>query len=148
MKGVSVDCGLKTMATVSLADLVDSSPDLKEALMESGLETEGDEPIPYADLLRRAQPVPMVVAVKEDLMKQPVAMPTHPGSLERSVPDDKLQMLHDPFFRANPPSSELVDLVVEAVPGADKHVAARDEFRRETRSLLQSERTASQGSGR
>ena len=147
-KGVSVDCGLKTMATVSLAELVDSAPDLKEAMMERGLATaDSTEPVPYADLLRKAQPVPMVVAVKEDLMKQPVAHPTHPASLERCVPDEKLAMLAwDPFFRANPPSSELVDLVAEAVPGADKHVAAREDFRRETRAALHSERVASGGS--
>ena len=50
------------------------------------------------------------------------------------------------------PSTEMrgavsdVDLVVEAVPGADKHVAAREDFRRETRAALHSERVASSGS--
>ena len=147
-KAVSVDCGLKTMASVSLGDLVDSSPELKEALMEHGLQNpQSSEPIPHTEHLRRAQPVPMVVAVKEDLMKQPVAAPTHPASLERSVPDEKLRMLNDSFFRANPPSSELVDLVVEAVPGADKYVEARDNYRREQRSALHSERNAMSGKG-
>ena len=89
----------------------------------------------------------LLTVKKEDLMKQPVAAPTHPASLERSVPDEKLRMLNDSFFRANPPSSELVDLVVEAVPGADKYVEARDNYRREQRSALHSERNAMSGKG-
>ena len=147
-KAVSVDIGIKTPASVSLPDLIDCSPDLKEALYERGLETPGGtEPLPYNDLLRKAKPVPMTVAVKEDMMKQPIAIPVHPAALQRSVPDEKMDLLMDPFFRNNPPASELVDLVVEAVPGADKHVAAREDFRREQRAALQAERMASSGDG-
>lgn len=146
-KGVSVDCGLKSMATVSLADLVDSSPDLKEALIERGLENPTDtEPLPHNDLLRQAKPVPMVVAVPEDLMRQPVANPVHPAALARDVPDEKLAMLADAFFRNIPPSAEVVNLVVEAVPHADKHVQAREDFRREQRALLQA--SGDRGGGR
>jgi hypothetical protein len=141
-KGVSGDCGLKNMATVSLNDLVDCVPELKEALVDRGLaDSESTESLPYADLLRRASVVPMSVPVKEDLMDQPIATPVHPRALERCLPDEKLHMLSDPFFRANPPSSELVDLVVEAVPGADRHVAAREEFRREQRAASSARRS-------
>lgn len=149
-KAIAVDCGLKTMASVSLNDLIDASPDLKEALLMHALENPDDgkdAPSPHLELLRSAKPVPMSIMVKEDLMKQPVASPVHPAALERCVPDAKLEMLADPFFRANPPSSELVDLVVEAVPGADKHVAAREDFRREQRALMNAERGASSGRG-
>ena len=59
----------------------------------------------------------------------------------------KLRILNDDFFRAAPPAAELVDLVVEAVPGADRHVAAREDFRREQRTALHTERVASGGKG-
>ena len=144
-KGVSVDLGLKTMATVSLTDLVDASPHFKQALIERGLtdaqeakaaelqgaaegqgaaelqgaeeggaaggaageaadaeaggaEARATEPLAYADLMRRAQPVPMLVAVKEDLMKQPIASPIHPAALERSIPESECF-----FWRAHQP---------------------------------------------
>ena len=105
----------------------------------------GTEPLPYEDLLRRAQPVPMSVALKEDFMNQAVATPVHPSALERCVPGAKLRMLSDPFFRANPPSSELVDLIVEAVPGADRSVAAKDDYKREQRAAMHSEQLATGG---
>ena len=64
-RGVSVDIGIKTMATVSLADLVDSSPHLKEGLIERGLASpDSTEPLPHNELIRKAKPVPMVVALK------------------------------------------------------------------------------------
>ena len=140
-QGVSVDIGLKTMATVSLSDLVDASPQLKEKLFERALSSpkETTTPVPMDDLLRKPMAIPMSVAVPEDMMKQPVASALHPRALDRKIADEKLQVLTDPFFRANPPSSELVDLVVEHVPGADKHVAAKEELRREQRAAMQLE---------
>ena len=60
----------------------------------------------------------------------------HSGALGRCVADEKLRALTDPYFRANPPSSELVDLVVEAVPGADRSAAAKDDYKREQRAAM------------
>ena len=59
--------------------------------------------------------------------------------------DEKLRALTDPYFRANPPSSELVDLIVEAVPGADRSVAAKDDYKREQRAAMHSEQLATGG---
>ena len=70
-------------------------------------------------------------------MKQPIASTVHPRALEKRLPDQTLKVLSDQFFRATPPNSELIDLVVEAVPGADKSTAARDDFRREQRQAMQ-----------
>ena len=70
-------------------------------------------------------------------MKQPIASTVHPRALEKNLPDQTLKVLSDQFLCATPPSSELVDLVVEAVPGADKHTAVRDEFKREQRMSMQ-----------
>ena len=147
-KAVEVDIGLKTFVSVGLTDLIDASPDLKEELMMRALDgppPEAGAPSPHLELLRHAKPVPMSVMVKEDMMKQPVGVPVHPAALERCVPDEKLDLLQDPFFRATPPSSELVELVVDAVPGADKHVSAREDFRRDQRAMLHNERMTQAG---
>lgn len=148
--GVSVDVGLKSFATVGVSELVDASPDLKRSLMHRALEdskagSSGGGAVPYRDLLRRPATVPMAVHVKEDIMSLPVATALNPAALQARVPDEKLELLSDPFFRANPPSSELVNLVVEGVPGADKHVAAKDEHRRERRAAFHSQMAASTG---
>ena len=133
--GVTVDVGLKTMPTISLSELVDSSPEFKEALIQRALDDpDGTAPVEHADLLRRNLTVPLAVHVKEDLMKTPIATPMHPSALTPRIPDEKLQMLDDEFFRANPTSAELLDLVTEGVPGADRHVAAKDEWKREVRN--------------
>ena len=81
-------------------------------------------------------------------MKQPIASPVHPQALERCLPEEKIRVLQDAFFRNNPPSSELYELVAEAVPGADRHVTAREDFRREMRSALHNERAATAGGGK
>lgn len=144
--GVSVDIGLKAFATVGLSELVEATPELKHSLVQRALDDpKGSKVVPYGDLLRRPATVPMAVHVKEDLMSLPIATALHPAALQARVPDDKLDLLSDPFFRANPPSSELVNLVVEGVPGADKHVAAKDEHRRERRAAFHSEMAASRG---
>ena len=97
-QGVTVDLGLKTMATISLTDLVEASPKLKETLYERALSTPGDSaPVKMDDLLRKPSTVPMSVAVREDLMAQPIASAVHPAALERKVSDEKLQMLNDSF---------------------------------------------------
>jgi hypothetical protein len=88
----------------------------------------------HEDLLRQAAPVPMAVMTKEDIMKLPVAAAVHPRALERTLSEDKRNLLKDPFFRNNPPCDELQDLVVEAVPGADANVEARENFKREERN--------------
>ena len=62
-QGVTVDLGLKTMATISLTDLVEASPKLKETLYERALSTPGDSaPVKMDDLLRKPSTVPMSVA--------------------------------------------------------------------------------------
>lgn len=148
-RGVSVDIGLKEHATVGLSEIVDASPDLKRALMQRALDDpEGSGPVDHNDLLRKKATVPMAVHTKEDLLSMPVASPVHPSALQSRLPDEKLDLLLDPFFRANPPSGELVDLVVEGVPGADKHVAARDEHRREQRAAIANEWNATGGRNR
>ena len=144
--GVSVDIGLKLFATVGLSELVDATPDLKHSLMQRALDDpEGSRVVPHRDLLRRPATVPMAVHLKEDIMSLPVATALNPAALQARVPDEKLELLSDPFFRANPPSSELVNLVVEGVPGADKHVAAKDEHRRERRAAFHNQMAASTG---
>ena len=158
--GVSVDVGLKSFATVGVSEesvlqqlAATASPDLKRSLMHRALEdskagSSGGGAVPYRDLLRRPATVPMAVHVKEDLMSLPIASALNPAALQARVSDEKLDLLSDPFFRANPPSSELVDLVVEGVPGADKHAAAKDEYRREQRAAFHSEMAASGRGGR
>ena len=141
--GVEVDIGLKNMVTTSLSELVDASPKLKQALLERALEQPGTERVEYTDLLRKNATVSVIVHAQEDILGRPVASVLHPKALEANVPADKLKMLQDPFFRANPPSAELVDLVVEAVPGADRHVAAKDEHRRELRAAAAAARQMS-----
>lgn len=133
MQGVSVDIGLKNMAVVSMFELANASPEFKLAIVESALDpARGDQR--HEDLLRQAAPVPMAVMTKEDIMKLPVAAAVHPRALERTLSEDKRNLLKDPFFRNNPPCDELQDLVVEAVPGADANVEARENFKREERN--------------
>ncbi len=132
-QGVSVDIGLKNMAVVSLSELANSSPDFKLALVESTLDPARSDQR-NEELLRNAAPVPMAVMAKEDIMKLPVAAAVHPRALERTLSEDKRNLLKDPFFRNNPPCDELQDLVVEAVPGADANVEAREHFKREERN--------------
>ena len=124
----SIDIGLKTTVTISGAEFVDASLPMSQEIAES------DDPL--AGLLRRGQPIPMVVPVKEDIVNLPVASAIHPSALARNLPTERLRHLYDPFFRANPQSSELVDLIAGAVPGADRYVAARDDFKREQRAAF------------
>ena len=137
-KAVSVDCGLKNAASVSYTDLIENSPELKASFMDPNIAD-------TTDLLRGAMPLPVSVVVKEDRVSQPIVAPMHSGALGRCVPDEKLRALTDPYFRANPPSSELVDLIVEAVPGADRSVAAKDDYKREQRAAMHSEQLATGG---
>lgn len=143
-QGVSVDIGLKNMATVSVADLADASPSFRQGLYECATAA-GSGRVSPVQLLRQAEPVPMVVAVKEDMMHLPIANATSAASLARAIPSSKLDTLNDAFFRAAPPSAELSDLVLGGVPGADKHVAAREEYRREVRAGHAAARLAAQG---
>ena len=57
----------------------------------------------------------------------------HAGSLERALPRETLSALQDPFFSSRDESTELSDLLVEAVPDADEHATARRNYRRELR---------------
>lgn len=132
-QAVSVDIGLKNMAVVSMSELANASPEFKLALVERALDP-AHSGRPHEELLRQAAPVPMAVMAKEDLMKQPIASAVHARALDRTLSEEKRDLLKDPFFRNNPPSAELFDLVVEAVPGADPRVEAREEIRREERN--------------
>ena len=102
-------------------------------------------PVPHADLLRQRLSVPMSVAVTEDLMQQPVASAVHPASLKRAIASKTIDTLRDDFFRVErgAASADIVDLVVEAVPGADPSVAARQEHRRQKQQLIREAREAS-----
>ncbi len=145
-RGVSVDIGLKTHATISVSDLADASPSFQQQLYERAAAARGGtRRVPHADLLRRAQPVPMAVTVKEDMMQLPIASAVHPAALERSIPSEKLKLLNDKFFTEAPPPPGLTDLVVGGVPGADRHAAVRDEHRREVRANDQAAQAAARG---
>jgi len=150
-QAVSIDIGLKEMAAVSLSELADASSDFKRKLFERALEGQGASDKPIQELLRGTDPVPMVVQVKEDIMKLPVASALHPSGLEKSIPDEKLRLLTDKFFRSanlggqGIPSREILDLIVEAAPGQDPGLEARDTHKREERAAAQAARAASSG---
>lgn len=150
-QGVSIDIGLKSMAVVSLSELADASSDFKRKLFDRALQGESTSEKPYQELLRGTDPVPMVLQVKEDIMKLPVASAVHPSGLEKAIPDEKLRLLTDKFFRsANSggqgiPSREILDLIVEAAPGEDPRVEARETNKREERAASQAARAASSG---
>lgn len=135
-RGVSIDMGMKIPAVVSLSELSDASTDFKRKLIERALDGDSDgQQESTHELLRGTDPVPMVVQVKEDMMNLPIASALHRSGLEKDLPDEKLRLLSDKFFRsANSsgiPSREILDLLVEAVPNADPAVEARDTHRRE-----------------
>ena len=75
---VSVDLGMKKMASASMRDLVDASPQMKQRLLDQA--TPLDAPVPSAAeamardeaALRDAPAVTMAVVVKEDLRLLPV----------------------------------------------------------------------------
>ena len=73
-------------------------------------------------------------------MELPVANAVHPGALARNMPEEPLRMLnHDPFLnecKISGQDNDLIDLVVEGVPGVDTNIEARDKFRRKQRELL------------
>ena len=133
--GISVDIGLKNMTVASVADIADASSEFKEALVTRALDSPDDNR-EFQEILRGTGPIPMVLKVKEDMMKLPIATALHPSGLQRGISREKQQILRDPFFRAHPPSAELFDLIVEAVPGADATVEAREEHRREQRAAM------------
>jgi hypothetical protein len=138
-KAVSIDIGLKNMVHVSVPELVDACPDLKEKLALRALDsTSEDEPVFDQQLLKEGVTVPMAVMVKEDIMDLPIASTVHPCALAHGLPEDKLRVLSDPFLREcrlSGQDDQLVDLVVEGVPGADSHVQTREEYRRRQREL-------------
>ena len=80
---MQVDVGLKSLATVSLADLVDSSPQLKQAFLERAADKTAPMDSSEPALIRNAPSVRMAVLVKEDLERLPVASPVHSPSLLR-----------------------------------------------------------------
>jgi len=133
---MQVDIGLKNPATVSLADLMDASPQLKHAMLERA--AQGDIAKKRPDdpaLMRDAAPVPMAVLVKEDLQRLPVASPVHPDALESKLSPQQLEVLSDPFFKVQEPANaDLIDFATEAVPGMDAHVASKRDYRRERRA--------------
>ena len=156
-QAVSIDIGLKNRAMVSVSELVNASPQLREVLTEqaladierergSGGEASGAESTTSSStlgtfddkVLSGIDPVPMAVSVKEDIMHLPVASAVHPRALERSIPEEPLRMLNfDPFLRECKNSGkdkDLIDLIVEGVPGADPYVEAREAHARMIRT--------------
>lgn len=152
-RGVSIDMGMKIPAVISLSELSDASTDFKRKLIERALDGDSSGQQETQELLRGTDPVPMVVQVKEDMMNLPIASALHRSGLEKDLPDEKLRLLSDKFFRsANSsgiPSREILDLLVEAVPNADPAIEARDTHRREERAAMHAARSAaSSGSAR
>ena len=148
-QAVSIDVGLKNPAAVSVSELVDAAPALKEVVMERALadaQSGRSSSAYHEEMLRNSSPVPMSVCVKEDLMELPVANAVHPGALARNMPEEPLRMLnHDPFLnecKISGQDNDLIDLVVEGVPGVDTNIEARDKFRRKQRELLAAGRAA------
>ena len=156
-KSITVDLGLKSMAQISTRELAASSSQYKQALLDriKGGPLEGQP-----EDLRRAEPIPMSVIIKEDVQRLPITTPVralspfpigilrhppdhtlrptwqiHKASLARQMRDEDLQVLQDPFFNAGPASSELAKLVVDAIPDADPNQTAIKEFRRVQRAL-------------
>ena len=76
-KSISVDLGLKNMAQISTRELAASSSQYKQALIDriKGGPLEGQP-----EDLRRAEPIPMAVIVKEDVQRLPVATPARTPS--------------------------------------------------------------------
>ena len=82
-QGIAVDVGLKNMATVSLHELSEASPQIKAALVDRAL---GSEPIVGdPELLRNPPAVPMAVLVTEDLQNLPVASPVRKCPLQTDL---------------------------------------------------------------
>jgi len=160
-KAITMDLGLKNMAQISTRELANSSSEFKQALLDrmKGGPLEGQP-----EDLRRAEPIPMSVIVKEDVMRLPIATPVralsphsstralriqrhrtgslrvwrsqmHKASLARQMSDEDLQVLQDPFFNAGPASAELAKLVVDAIPDADPNQTVKIQHRREARAL-------------
>ena len=71
-KAITMDLGLKNMAQISTRELANSSSEFKQALLDrmKGGPLEGQP-----EDLRRAEPIPMSVIVKEDVMRLPIATP-------------------------------------------------------------------------
>ena len=71
-KAITVDLGLKSMAQISTRELAASSSQYKQALLDraKGAPLEG-----RPEDLRRAEPIPMSVIVKEDVQRLPIATP-------------------------------------------------------------------------
>ena len=71
-KAISVDLGMKNMAQISTRELANSSSEFKQALLDR---TKGGPLEGQPEDLRRAEPIPMSVLVKEDVMRLPIAAP-------------------------------------------------------------------------
>ena len=82
-KAITMDLGLKNMAQISTRELANSSSEFKQALLDrmKGGPLEGQP-----EDLRRAEPIPMSVIVKEDVMRLPIATPVRALSLRTPPP--------------------------------------------------------------
>lgn len=128
--GVAVDVGLKNPATISVRELYDASPYVKEKLLEHALNLDDHAPPPNLDLLLRdCPPIVLALVCTEDVMAQPIATAVHPHALHQSIPADTLDALMDPFFSTDRHANrakkdELFKLLVDAVPDADEGLTA------------------------
>eukprot|EP00962_Isochrysis_galbana_P029223 scaffold9331_cov116-Isochrysis_galbana.AAC.2 len=74
---VAVDVGLKNPASISLRELVNSSPYVKREMVEHALKP-GKPELPNVDkMLRSTPPLPMAVITKEDMQALPIASPVN-----------------------------------------------------------------------
>lgn len=92
-KAISVDLGMKNMAQISTRELANSSSEFKQALLDraKGGPLEGQP-----EDLRRAEPIPMSVIVKEDVMRLPIAAPVRalsPHSSTRALASSAIVLL-------------------------------------------------------
>ncbi len=93
-KAISVDLGMKNMAQISTRELANSSSEFKQALLDR---TKGGPLEGQPEDLRRAEPIPMSVLVKEDVMRLPIASPVRalsPHSSTRALRIPRLRPAH------------------------------------------------------